>query len=70
MPDGAPDTHLDRGRGQRDRIGASRTGHQHRNVKRKAGVNGGFDAVRVRYEHAGVDYEDVLPWGLTVEPKQ
>jgi len=31
---------------------------------------GGFDAVRVRYEHAGVDYEDVLPWGLTVEPKE
>jgi hypothetical protein len=31
---------------------------------------GGFDAVRVRYQHAGVDYEDVLPWGLTVEPKQ
>jgi len=40
-------------------------------IRRTEGADpGGFDAVRVRYEHAGVDYEDVLPWGLTVEPKQ
>lgn len=31
---------------------------------------GRIEAVRVRYEHAGVDYELVLPWSLTVEPKQ
>jgi len=39
-------------------------------VRRTAGTDpGGFEAVRVRYEHAGVDYEVVLPWSLTLEPK-
>ncbi len=42
-------------------VGVRRTG---------AADHGGFDAVRVRYEHAGVDYEVVLPWSLTIEPKQ
>jgi hypothetical protein len=46
VPDGASDTHPDGGRGQGDRIGAARARHQHRNVMRQAGVNGGFDAVR------------------------
>ena len=40
-------------------------------VRRTGAVDlGGFDAVRVRYEHTGVDYEVVLPWSLSVEPKQ
>jgi len=30
----------------------------------------GIEGVRVRYERAGVDSEVVLPWSLTVEPKQ
>ena len=39
-------------------------------VRRTAGTDpGGFEAVRVRYEHAGVVYEVVLPWSLTLEPK-
>jgi hypothetical protein len=40
-------------------------------VRRTGGADlGGIEAIRVRYEHAGVDYEVVLPWSLTVDPKQ
>lgn len=40
-------------------------------VRRTEGTDpGGFEALRVRYEYAGVDYEDVLPWSLILEPKQ
>jgi hypothetical protein len=40
-------------------------------VRRTGGSDlGGIEAVRVRYEHAGVDYEAMLPWSLTLKPKQ
>jgi hypothetical protein len=40
-------------------------------VRRIGGADlGGIEALRVRYEHAGVDYEVVFPWSLTVGPKQ
>jgi hypothetical protein len=40
-------------------------------VRRTGGADlGGIEALRVRYEHAGVDYEVVFPWSLTVGPKQ
>lgn len=40
-------------------------------VRRRGGPDpSGIEAIRVRYEHAGIAYEVLLPWSLTVEPKQ
>jgi hypothetical protein len=39
-------------------------------VRRRGGPDpSGIEAIRVRYEHAGIAYEVVLPWSLSVEPK-
>lgn len=40
-------------------------------VRRESGSQeGGIRAIRLRYEHAGTEYETILPWSLVIEPRQ
>jgi hypothetical protein len=40
-------------------------------VRRASGSPAGeIRAIRVRYTHAGAEYETILPWSLVIEPRQ